>query len=152
MTTLPEINRHWVGIPALALAIIGLGIVGNMAFKRPAESLSQISSAQTNQPAAAMNPKFISDHFLAELMRIPPNAFGSAQPGARSQNASSENQSRAATAPETKDWTDEEWRLASAAVTAYRKGGKQALSPTASADMIWQPPEEIANQEAAGSR
>ncbi len=149
MTKLPEINRHWVGIPALALAIIGLSIAGNMAFKRPAASLSQISSAQTNQPAAAMNPNFISDHFLSELRRIPRNAFGSAQRGAQSQNASSEDQSRAAT---KKDWTAEEWRLASGAVEAYRRGGKEALSPTASADMVWQPPEEIANQKANGTR
>ncbi len=149
MTKLPEINSHWVGIPALALAIVGLGIAGNMAFKRPAESLSQVSSAQINQPAAAMNSNFISDHFLAELRRIPQNAFGSAQPGAQSQNASSENQSRAAT---TKDWTAEEWRLASGAVEGSRKSGKQALSSTASSDMIWQPPEEIANQKGNGSR
>ncbi len=149
MMKLPAINRHWVGIPALALAIIGLGIAGNMAFKRPAESLSQISSAQINQPAAAMNPNFISDHFLSELRRIPQNAFGSAQPGSQSKNVSSESQSRT---PTTKDWTAEEWRLASGAVEASRKSGKQALSPTASADMIWQPPEEIANQKANGSR
>ncbi len=144
MTRLPQISRHWVGVSALALALIGLGIMANVAFNRPTESLSQIGGDQINQPGSAVSPGFISEHFISQLRRIPQNAFGSAQPDAQSLNASEDNRSRAS---EARNWTEEEWRLASAAVMAYRKGGREALSPTASSRMVWQPPEEIAKQK-----
>ncbi len=137
MITIPEINRHWIGIPALALAVIGLGIMGNAAFKRTTESLPQVGSAEMNQAASAAD-------IISQLKQIPKNAFGSAQPLAPSQYSLSGDQPSNSTS-ESKNWTKEEWRLANAAVTAYRKGGRKALNATASSNLIWQPPEEIAN-------
>lgn len=130
----PRINRHWIGVSAVALAIAALGFGANVT-KRPAASLSEISS-----PAPAQTPDFLS-----LIKRIPPNAFGSAQPG------SEDTKSMAGTSAEqgeaqAKDWTQEEWRLATAAVAASRKGGKQALSSEASSKIIWQPPQEIADK------
>ncbi len=144
--TLPEINRHWIGIPALALAIAALGFVGNKDFNRRTHNLPQISSAEINQPASATNGSSM-ERWLSQLRRIPQNAFGSAQ----SQNPS-ENQPRSSIGSEARNWTEEEWRLASAAVAAYRRGGKAALNSAASSDTVWQPPEEIANKNGGSAK
>ncbi len=165
MLKFPQLNRHMIAIPTLALAIIGVAVAGNTLFQRPARTLSEIGVAQSNQswanPATQQwaNPA-VTSNFLAELSKVPPNAYGSAQPEAavpQSQKSAIEPPLKPTenTLPsEAKNWTKEEWRLASAAVMAYRKAGKLAksLSPSASSDVVWQPPEEIANMEAKRSR
>ncbi|RTL79511.1 MAG: hypothetical protein EKK29_21030 [Hyphomicrobiales bacterium] len=152
MIKLPAINRHWVGVAALAMAVIGIGLIGNMGFRRPIETLSQISSDQARQPGSAANPDFISEHFISALRRLPQNVYGYAQRGAQSLNDPLQDKSQGSIASESRNWTEEEWRLASAAVTAYRKGGREALSSAASSDIIWQPPEEITKMNPAASR
>ncbi len=145
MTKLYEMNRHWVGVTALALTVVGIGIIGNMTFQHPTQVFSRISTEQSE----ATNPNFISEHFISQLKRVPQNLFGSAQHNAQTtqDQISGGTESEAA-----KNWTDEEWRLASGAVTAYRKGGRQALNSAASADIVWRPPEEIASKRANAPR
>ncbi len=152
MMKLPQVNRHLVGATALALSILGLGIVGNSVFKRPMESLAQIDNPSSNPPTVAQNLESVSENLLSQFKRIPPNAYGYAPPLTQSQSAAADNDARGSEASEAKDWTKEEWRLASAAVAAYRKGGKRALNATSSSDIVWQPPEEIANQRAGKSQ
>ncbi|KAF2990529.1 hypothetical protein OGR47_02115 [Methylocystis sp. MJC1] len=143
MLRFSQINRHAVGIPALALAIIGLAILGSMGTKRPVSSLPEMSGAQISQPTSASNSGFRA--------QVPPNAYGSAQPSTKSlernAQAVSGNPTQGSTASEARNWTDQEWQIASMAVSAYRKVGKvtQALNPSASSDLVWQPPEEITN-------
>lgn len=147
MPRFPQINRHAVGIPALALAIIGLAIVGSMGTKRPVSSLPEMSRSQISQPTAASDSGF--------RPQIPPNAYGSAQPSTKSlernAQAVSGNPTQGSTASEARSWTDKEWQIASMAVSAYRKVGRvtQALNPTASSELVWQPPEEITNNHHA---
>ncbi|WP_363346359.1 hypothetical protein [Methylocystis echinoides] len=167
MFKFPELNRHMIAIPSLALAIVGVAVAGNIWFERNARNLSEIDSARTTQswvnPAdqQAANPDS-NTNFLAELRRVPPNAYGSAQPEPIQRNTQS---GASAVAPslkqadktgptEAKNWTEEEWRLATAAVNAYRKTGKvvKGLSPSALSDLIWQPPAEIADQTSGASR
>jgi hypothetical protein len=145
---LPQINRHMVGVSALALTILALGAFANMSFKRPAESLAQMTSPQIEQSASVKESDLTA--LLSQLKEIPKNAFGYAQPGRQSENTLADNNQSAAS--EARNWNEEEWRLASAAVAAYRKGGEKALSAAASSNMVWQPPEEIANQKSPASR
>ncbi|MGJ0509398.1 MAG: hypothetical protein ACR652_20215 [Methylocystis sp.] len=158
MIKLRQINRHIVGISAVAIAIAGLGIAANANFSRQTETISQMSSTQnadrwanaTNQPWA--NP--------AQLNQIPSNAYGSAQPSESARpNAMSETRTAVSPSPnpsktakatgetEAQNWTDREWEIASKAVAAYRMAGKaaQALVPNRGSETSWQPPEEIAN-------
>jgi hypothetical protein len=86
---------------------------------------------------------------MVDVTRLPKNAFGYA---GSAMNQSPVNPASDSLAPEGKDWTAEEWRLASAAVEAARKGGKKALDPTASNAIVWQPPEEIAHRKPANAR
>lgn len=144
---LPQINRHLVGVSALALTIMGLGVFANTSFNRPAESLAQLTTQRVAQPATATESDLTA--LLSQLKEIPKNAFGYAQPGKQAENALADNPSAAS---EARNWNEEEWRLASAAVAAYRRGGEKALSSLSSSDMVWQPPEEIANHKAPASR
>lgn len=152
MFKFPEINRHAVGISALALAIIGLGIVGSMPTRRLVASLPEMSGAQVSQPIAATD--------FGVRSQIPPNAYGSAQPSTKpiERNAQLDqgNPPQGQAASEGRNWTDREWQIATMAVSAFRKVSKaaEALSPSASSDRkvssastnsVWQPPEEIAN-------
>ncbi|MGJ0510150.1 MAG: hypothetical protein ACR652_24135 [Methylocystis sp.] len=164
MIKFSQINRHIVGISAVAIAIAGLGIAANAEFSRPTETLSQISSAQTGSWTKPAEQPWANP---AQLNQIPSNAYGSAQPSESArQNAMSEN--RVAVSPssnsnktakatgenEAQNWTDREWEIASKAVAAYRMAGKaaQALVPNRSSETSWQPPEEIANGSTRANR
>ncbi len=143
---LPQINHHVVGLAALTLAIVGVGIAGDTMFQNHPESL-----AQTNLPAVENSAVSTPQQILSQLRQIPQNAFGYAQPNGKEQNAVLSDEPRGSEASEAKNWTEEEWRLANAAVTAFRKGGKKALDPVASSDIVWQPPEEIAKKKDGNS-
>jgi hypothetical protein len=139
----PQFNRHWIGLPALALAVAGLGFLGASTFERPVGVLPENARARVEAP-----PSDNAD-FLSQLKQIPKNAFGFAGPAL---DRSPGSPTGASDASEGRDWTAEEWRLASAAVAAARKGGKKALDPAASANLVWSPPEEIANRKPASDR
>ncbi|WP_363346015.1 hypothetical protein [Methylocystis echinoides] len=140
MVKLPELNRHMVGVSAIALALLGLGYLANMAGdnRRVASLLDRGASMPVNETSPS------ETNFLSMLKNIPPNAFGSAASGGNSDKSVSSSG----------DWTPDEWRVAADAVARARSGAKgqpankQAAHASASG-IVWRPPEEIASRNDA---
>ena len=155
---LSQLNSHAVGVSAVAVVILGLGIALNSGYRRPIAQLSETGDAQVTQrwvsPADPTAPAAPPSMLLNQ---IPLNAYGSAQPGEPAQvNATNYDENASATAadrmnnakaagPEGKDWSAKEWEIASKAVSAYRAAAKAANSVTGSgsSNVEWHEPEEI---------
>jgi hypothetical protein len=145
MLKFPALNNHVVGVSAVALTIIALGMAENTLSRRAANDIAEISSAQVNQPHW-VNPADLESTPNALSSAIPPNAYGSAQ-ATQSEAAPRSAKESDLTATEGKDWSQQEWEIASKAVSAYRAVARAANAVTKSATKsrdVWQPPEEIA--------
>lgn len=155
MIKFPSLNRHMIGVSAVALAILSLGIATTSRTPHSLNELTEFNRPEVTQ--AWVNPADQSQTeptISALLKEIPLTAYGSSQhmQPVQPEAASKSRQSAMATAkgvvagPEGKDWSAQEWEIASKAVSAYRSVAKVANSLTRSepSNDVWQPPEEIA--------
>jgi hypothetical protein len=138
MLKLPELNRHMVGLSAIALAIAGVGYAARvMPVNSSAPAARQLADLL---PAEGWNP-------AAMLREIPPNAFGRA-PAAEQGMKPQETEANAVSS-ESKNWTAQDWRVAAVAVEKLRSSRPQARNNMSG--VVWAPPEEIAQKTANGS-
>ncbi len=154
-----QLNRHVVGVSAIMVALVALGYAANTETNRRVASLPEATVAiarnDTTEQAWDRN-------FLAQLKRVPPNAYGSARGSEETLGqkiksgitailpAGSSNSAQT----ESKSWSDEEWQIAEKAVADLRGASKAGNNNNASArsDTVWQPPQEIVNRDAEQSR
>ncbi|WP_281800347.1 hypothetical protein [Methylocystis echinoides] len=138
MLKLPELNRHIVGLSAIALAIAGVGYAARVTpMNSGAPAAQQLAELL---PAEGWNP-------AAMLREIPPNAFGRAP--AAEQEMTPQNAEANSISPDSKNWTAQDWRVAAAAVEKLRSSRPQARNNMSG--VVWAPPEEIAQKTARGS-
>lgn len=180
MVKLPELNRHMVGLSAIAVAILGLSYgadVINANYIRPVARLADSGAAGVQQTATNTQWRAPADtagsnaattegskaDFLSMLNQIPPNAYGWAA-GGREQPA--KPQEKAAVSPpasaldslaaESKNWNEQDWRLAVQAVTNGRaksqNTAQNSAMNSAMSGVVWAPPEEIAKKGASPAR
>ena len=139
MMKLPELNRHMIGLSAIAVAIAGLGYaasVMNMNGNRP---VARLESLQPQANEVSANTTWNSN-FLSMLREIPPNTYGRA-PDAREQ-AGKPDESPSA---EAKNWTSQDWSVAAEAVEKLHSARAQTQNRSM-AGIVWAPPEEIAQK------
>lgn len=142
MVKLPELNRHIVGLSAIAVAIAGLGYAANVMKISGNRPVARLESLQPQPNQISANTTWNSD-FLSMLKQIPPNAFGRA-PGA-DEDAAKPQGGAGDSAAETKNWTPQDWRVAAEAVEKLRSARAQAQNNSMTG-IVWAPPEEIANK------
>jgi hypothetical protein len=150
MIKLQELDRrHVAGVTAVAVVIASLGFIASRDFGRRVEALSESGVAQLAQQNA-IEP--FGTNFLSSLRRLPADVYGSAaglKPDEPSKPSADWSQSKPVSpASESKFWSEQEWRAASKAVADYRSGRKSP-SGKRQGTLIWQPPEEIAQQSPA---
>jgi hypothetical protein len=181
MYRFPALNRHAVGISALILLIAGLGFVGTTSLHQmrrpialdaqPVENTTQTASAQSVNPAG-WNAKFLAlmdqipltEHRSAALQSPaqPAPSAQSAESAAQPSQGSAE-QPQGSMAAATKDWTEQDWRIATQAVAEHRSAAKASMTETqapapvaehrsaAESPKAWRPPEEIAHKAPANA-
>ncbi len=155
MMKLPELNRHVVGLAAVAVAIAGLGYaasVMNMNYDRPVARLESIQPRTEQLDANGGDSTFFS-----MLRQVPPNLYGRAS---EERGQQSKAQERAAVSPkgntenaasEAKDWTAQDWSVAAEAVEKLHSARAQTRN-NATTGIVWAPPEEIANKSGNSAR
>jgi hypothetical protein len=159
--TLPTgINRHIVGFSAVIAALAVLAYTASTVTSRRVASLPETGFAIAHQ--APNETESSNENFLVQLKQIPPNAYGSARESGESIGQKITSGIKAvlpsigsnSAQTESKNWTDEDWRIAQSAVANRRKDPKEKSNDSASAqlDTVWQPPEEIANRPGNQSR
>ncbi|MGJ0508983.1 MAG: hypothetical protein ACR652_18025 [Methylocystis sp.] len=155
MMKLPELNRHIVGVSALALAILGLGYAANVMSVNYNRPVAQLESSQVRVSEADNG---MPSNFLNMLSRIPPNVYGRASSG---DEQAAKPQERAAVSPqggsessffsEAKKWTEQDWRAAADAVANLKSSRGQQAQNYDMSGIVWAPPEEIASKNGAGA-
>jgi hypothetical protein len=149
-------RRHVAGLSALAATLAGLGYFAARDFPtRNVAELPQFASAQLTE--LNQNQSF-EEKFLAELRRLPANAFGSAealrlregQDAKADADSSADASQISAVSPtsESKFWSEQEWRIAGKAVDDFRTSRKSETETRMkkTGALSWRPPEEIANK------
>jgi hypothetical protein len=157
MMKLPEtIKRHVIGASALLVALAVLGYATSTATPRRVASLATEGFAIAQQaPAQTASNENVRD----QSKQIPPDAYGSARGSEQSIGEKITSGIKAvlpsigskSAQTDSKNWSDEDWRIAEQAVAESRRGSKNA-STNAHLDTVWQPPEEIAGRPANESR
>jgi hypothetical protein len=148
MVKLPELNRHIIGVSAIALAIAGLGYAASVMNMNGNRSVARLESIQPQPKEISANSTWNSD-FLSMLKEIPPNAFGRA-PGADEQAAAPQG-GAGELATEAKNWTSQDWRVAAEAVEKLRSTRARAQNKSMTG-IVWAPPEEIAGKSGKAER
>jgi hypothetical protein len=148
MVKLPELNRHIVGLSAIAVAIAGLGYAANVMKMHGNRPVARLESLQPQPNEISANTTWNSD-FLSMMKQIPPNAYGRA-PGA-DEDAAKPQGGATDSATEAKNWTPQDWRVAAEAVEKLRSARAQAQNNSMTG-IVWAPPEEIANKSAKAAR
>jgi hypothetical protein len=155
MMKLPELNRHIVGLSAVAVAIAGLGYaasVMNLNYNRP---VARLESIQPRAEQAGANGG--ESTFLSMLRQIPPNLYGRAteedsqQPKPQERAAVSPKGKTENAASEAKNWTAQDWNVAAEAVEKLHSARAQTQNNTMTG-VVWAPPEEIANKSETSGR
>lgn len=148
MVKLPQLNRHIVGLSAIALTLAAMGYAANV---MSTNSRSSVALQESVQPRATAE---LDSNFLSMLTRIPKNAFGRAGESERAANPgesavapkSGEASDPAASA---RNWSPQDWRVAAEAVEKLRST-RAGLQSRSMSGLVWAPPEEIAHK--SGSR
>lgn len=151
MMKLPaSMNRHTVGISAIFAALVVLGFTATLADHRHVASLPEAGFATAENASSETRS---NQNFFAQMKQIPPNAYGSTRSseGSLGQKITSgikavlPSMSSKSAQPESKNWSDDDWRIAEQAVADHRRASKNSNNASAASDTVWQPPEEIAN-------
>ncbi len=152
MIKVNELNlSHVAGLSMVALVVAVVGFVGNMNFgSRHIAALPEVGRAKVAQTSASD----ATDKIIAKLKEAPANVFGSARSLLPLQPSAVEPQTEAQSPTSlSKNWSDEEWRVAGKAVADFRSaaksGGKSLVDMTA---LTWRPPEEIRGKTSVKSR
>ncbi len=177
MMNLPAaMNRHIVGISAIAAALAMLGYAANTSTVRRVASLpeeglviSQKAPTEATQAppteAAQSAPTVAERNAPTEIAQMPtetPNAYGRRSEDSVGQKLKEQIKALLPSVgsdsaqKEAANWSREEWQIAEKAVSDHRGGAKAANNSnekrsTRSA-MVWQPPAEIAKAQMNQSR
>lgn len=150
MMKLPaSMNRHIVGVSAILTALVVLGYATNSWNFRRVASLPETGFAIAENASQEARS---NDNFSTRLEKVPPNAYGSARGSEESlgQKITSGIKSMLPSTgskpvqTESKNWNDEDWRIAEQAVADHRRAWKNSSNASAASNTVWQPPEEIA--------
>lgn len=144
MIKLPELNRHMIGLSAIAVAIAGLGYAASLMNMNGARPVARLESIQPRARDVSANTAWNSN-FLSMLREIPPNAFG------RAPDANEKAETSGQTTPDAKNWTPQDWRVAAEAVEKLHSARAQVQNQSMTG-IVWAPPEEIAQKSAKSTR
>ncbi len=148
--TMPQMNRHVVGVSALALLLAALGYIGGAGVdqNRRAERLLNAQRFESPSRSASIsnqqqNPTGWESRSLAEMGRAPmierrsaanapdtaqqntqQNTQQPAQRNERSEGASGWLSSIGSAASAAKNWSKEDWDIAARAVSEHRSAAK----------------------------